>query len=774
MTKPPPDETNACQVEEWFSAGRVGLLLALLLAAAFPGIVTGAQTFFRSDYGVIGFPAMDFLSDAFRSAKLPLWNPYSNCGVPFLAQWGSMCLYPGNLFFFLLPFAWALGTFCLVHLWFGGMGMFLLARRWTGNSIGAALAAIAFAYSGVALACLVWPNYCVALGWMPWLVLAARRAWLEGGKWIPIAALAGTMQMLVGVPELVILTWVLLAGVWLIDRPGEGLELKWLTSFPLMVLLIAALSAAQLLPFFDLLDQSQRDAAFRDMRWPMPVWGWANLFVPLFHYGRTDQLLFMQQGQFFLSSYYLGLGVMAFAFLAGWRQRNRLTWVLLGATGLALVLALGHKGLLYSLLVHVIPSGGIARYPIKFVMLAAFTVPLLAALGVQHFLQDLKERNDRRFRDLTTVVVAVIVEVLILLVVAHWLANPLDRLEDLRLNTAGRLILFGMFVLAFLKGMNPEIAIRLRKIYLSLALMFVAADLLSHLPNQNPTVPVSILTAEFPRSSGQIRPGFTGTFHRAMIRPKAEEVLLRSAVMPWMSDLAGKRLALWSNLNLLENVPKVNGSMTLRQRRQDEIQSALYPRKGRAPEAAGFKDFLGVAWETHPDEPVKWVERGTEEPFVTAGRKVIVSDHVDKIRAYLTSTNFNPRKEVWISRSGNYSDAVAATVTNLIFGLNRVQFEVVADAPTVAVVAQSFNRNWQAWVDGENVRVLRANHAFQAVAIPAGRSVVRFEYVDNPFWKGLGISLLAALLCVVWIGIDWVRGRNEGSVGLPANDESAG
>ncbi len=773
MTTPPPVETGSCELEEWFSPGRVGLLLALLLAAAFPGIVTGTETFFRSDYGVIGFPALDFLADAFRSAKLPLWNPYSNCGVPFLAQWGSMCLYPGNLFFFLLPFSWAVGVFCLLHLWLGGMGMYLLARRWTGSSIAGAVAAVAFAYSGVALACLVWPNYCVALGWMPWLVLTARRAWQVGGRWLPLAALAGTMQMLVGVPELVILTWLMLAALWLVDRPREGPRGKWFAAYPLMVVLIAALSAAQLLPFFDLLEQSQRDASFRDMRWPMPVWGWANLFVPLFHFGRTDQALFMQQGQFFLSSYYLGLGAMAFAFLAAWRQRNRLTWVLLGATGLALVLALGHKGLLYSALIHVIPSGGIARYPIKFVMLAAFTVPLLAAFGVRHFLQDREDRNDRRYRDLTTVIVAVIVEVLILVLVAHWLANPLDRLEDLRLNTAGRLILFGMFMLAFLKGTNAEIAVRLRKIYLTLALMFAAADLLSHLPNQNPVVPAATLTAEIRLPADQVRPGFTGMLHRAMIRPAAEKVLLTSVVMPWSADLTGKRLALWSNLNLLEDVPKVNGSMTLRQGGQDEIQSALYPRTGKAPAAEGLKDFLSVAWETDPAEVVRWRRRPAPEPFVTAGRRVTVATDADEVIAGLVSTNFNPRDQVWISPAdpaadfSAYTTNVSVVVTNLIFGLNRVQFEVVAAAPTVAVVAQSFNRNWQAWVNQESRKVLRANHAFQAVEIPAGRSIVRLEYVDQPFRTGVGISLATGLLCLVWIGLAWrspVKAVPEGKI----------
>lgn len=770
MTTPAPDDNESCELEQWFTAGRVGLLLAALMAAVFPGILIGTETFFRSDYAVIGYPALDFLRDAFRSAKLPLWNPYSNCGAPFLAQWGTMCLYPGNLFFLFLPFTWALGVFCVGHLWLGGMGMYCLAREWTGNRIGAAFAAMIFAFNGVAFSCLIWPNYCVALGWMPWLALASRRAWLEGGRWIPIASLAGATQMIVGVPELVLMTWALLSALWWMDRPEPGrLRLRWGLAFPGMVLLVSALSAAQLMPFFDLLDQSQRDASFRDMRWPMPIWGWANFFVPLFHYGRTDQGLYMQQGQFFLASYYLGLGSLAFAFLGVWRGRDRLTRVLTVATALALVLALGHKGGLYSLLAHGIPSGGIARYPIKFVLLTAFTVPLLAAIGVGQFLRELAARDEQRFRRVTAVIVAVIVEVLILVVLAHVLANRFDRLADLRLNTAGRLILFGLFALAFLKGTNPEIALRLRKIYLTLALLFLGADLATHLPNHCPRIPAAVLSADLREAAPdrETRPRFNGEMARAMILPAAEKALLNSAVMPWEADITGKRLALWSNLNLLEDVPKVNGSMTLRQGFEDQIQSALYPAEGEAPAAEGLKDFLCVRWVTHPTEVVKWTNRPSARPFATAGVRVKFSDDPKAAIAHLISDRFDPRKEVLLASEAGLTNGVAyatntvASVTNLIFGLNRVQFEVEAAEPTVAVVAQSFNRNWMAWVNDQRRPLLRANHAFQAVPVPAGRSVVRLEYVDRPFWTGLGISLLGLLVCGVWIAMDWRREGNE-------------
>jgi hypothetical protein len=155
---------------------RFGLMLAGLLSLWHPGILLGTTTFFYRDYGVLGYPFIHFHRECFWAGELPLWNPLSNCGAPFLAQWGTMTLYPPSLFYLLFPLPWSLGVFCLAHLWLGGLGMFQLARRWMGAGPGPALAGVAFALGGVAQSSLMWPNYTVALGWMPWVVLLVERA----------------------------------------------------------------------------------------------------------------------------------------------------------------------------------------------------------------------------------------------------------------------------------------------------------------------------------------------------------------------------------------------------------------------------------------------------------------------------------------------------------------------------------------------------------------------------------------------------------------------
>ena len=272
---------------DWFTPLRFGILLALLIFAAFPQVLLGLQTFVVRDYGFFAYPLAHFQQECFRRGELPLWDPYNNCGVPFLAQWNTMPLYPPSLIYLLLPLQWSLSFFCLLHLWFAGFGMYFLARRWTGNSFAATFAGVAFAFNGLTLNLLMWPSHIATLSWMPWVVLAVELAWREGGRKIILAAFAGALQMLAGGPEIIFLTWILLLALWIQQLvKGESSRRAMLWRFPLVVALVIVLAAAQLLPFLDLATHSQRSAGYADTRWSMPGWGWVNFLVPM-AFGRT-------------------------------------------------------------------------------------------------------------------------------------------------------------------------------------------------------------------------------------------------------------------------------------------------------------------------------------------------------------------------------------------------------------------------------------------------------------------------------------------------------
>jgi hypothetical protein len=109
-------------------------------------------------------------------------------------------------------------------------------------------------------------------------------------------------------------------------------------------------------------------------------------------------------------------------------------------------------------------------------------------------------------------------------------------------------------------------------------------------------------------------------------------------------------------------------------------------------------------------------------------------------------------------RATNISDA---RITATHWAAQRAQFAVEAATPAMVVIAQSFYHNWRAFVDGRPVPLWRANHAFQALEVPAGRHEVTLVYQDTAFHFGVIISTLTGITCLVLLS------RRDGS--RPAN-----
>ena len=752
-----------------FTPWRFALFLGLCLIAAFPHVWTGAQTLIFRDFGVLAYPVVHAHHESFWRGELPMWNPLSNCGVPFLAQWGTMALYPFSLFYLLLPLPWSLNAFCLGHLFLAGLGMYFLARQWVGDSFGAAFAGTAFVFNGVTLSCLIWPNYMVALGWMPWVVLLVERAGKEGGRLVIGAPFVASLQLLAGVPELVVLTWLLIAGIWfqslVRDRQNRKLAIVRIAA---IILLTTCLISAQLLPFIDLLSQSQRTVDFGTSKWSMSAWGLGNLVFPLLRCFLTAQGVYFQMGQQFMTSTYLGLTTLMFALTAFFFVRNSRVWLLAGLGVLGVVMAMGENGFVFPWFKRMIPLLGIGRYPIKFVLITSFVVPLLAAYGVRWIRAVINEfpknttENSRlngvllsRFRYLIFVAGGLILLTGGLFWIGHRYPTEFDNWPALWRCAGWRIaLLVGGVGLVYLQWVAGRFAVQRFATFAILGV--VVTDALSHVPHQNPTIPSSSVAPGIWELNNNTAPPRHGE-GRVMISPHAEQVLLMSSVPDLYNDFIGKRLAVWSNLNLLDGIPKVNGSATLQIREQKEIQSRLYASTNS--EFQGLKDFLGVSQETAEDQIVEWSSRPGSLPLVTAGQKPVFEDDAAALEA-LTTPSFNPREAVFLPKNLEQAitvrDSTDAKVLSARVSNHRIEADVEATEASLVVLAQSFYHSWRAYVDGEAVPLWRANVAFQVLQIPAGRHTIEVVYEDQAFRLGLTISGIALLVSCVLL-VRWPR-----------------
>ena len=741
------------RASNWFTPARFGILLGLLIFAAFPQVLLGMETFVIRDYGFFSYPVAHFQRDCFWRGELPFWDPFSNCGTPFLAQWNTLPLYPPALIYLALPLTWSLSFFCLLHLWFAGFGMYQLARRWTGNDFAAAFAGVAFAFNGLTLNLLMWPSHIATLSWMPWVVLAVEGAWREGGRKIFLAAIVGALQMLAGGPETIFLTWIFLLILWTQQFvKGESPRIGMLWRFPAIVAVVILLAAVQLLPFLDLAAHSQRETGFADTRWSMPAWGWVNFLVPMAFGSTRDMGVFFQYGQNWTSSYYPGIGTLWLALLAVWTLRERRVWLLGAGAGVALVFAFGEHTPIYPALRRIIPQLSLMTYPVKYLTLVAFFAPLLAAFALARQ-QNLQNGEQRKFSGPAVLIGSILLALLAGILFWAWrFPFPTDDVRATLFNGTTRawFLLMTGALLVFLTQPSKSGP----RWIAPLILVLVAwLDVLTHEPTQNPTAPPPIYTFGLAREKLAMNPQPELGGSRAMLTPMAEWQFVHSAISSPQNNFIIGRLCYGANCNLLDAVPKVDGFFSLTPRENDDVLSLFYTRTNA--DFPGLEDFMGVSQISAPDQIFQWQSRSNFLPLVTAGQKPVFLDDTDTLRA-LVQPDFDGGKIVFLPPETKslvtVSNQTSAKILDSKCGNQTVDIEVEAAEPSLVVVAQTYYHDWHARLDGADGReplLLRANHAFQAVEIPAGKHHIHFYYEDRAFEAGAAVSMVAWLGCLI-------------------------
>jgi hypothetical protein len=103
---------------------------------------------------------------------------------------------------------------------------------------------------------------------------------------------------------------------------------------------------------------------------------------------------------------------------------------------------------------------------------------------------------------------------------------------------------------------------------------------------------------------------------------------------------------------------------------------------------------------------------------------------------------------------------LAPSATIRRYGERLVEVEVETQVGALLVLLDANAPGWTASVTGSPAPVLTANVAFRAVAVPAGRHLVRFEYTPPHWHAGVATSAVAGLALGAWLaGSAWSATR---------------
>ena len=117
----------------------------------------------------------------------------------------------------------------------------------------------------------------------------------------------------------------------------------------------------------------------------------------------------------------------------------------------------------------------------------------------------------------------------------------------------------------------------------------------------------------------------------------------------------------------------------------------------------------------------------------------------------MTSLGFRPRSYAIVDQpiAGLPADAaLQSPVPHVVqHTLHKVAMKVQLTQPGLLILGDVYYPGWQAFVDGRETTIYRANYVMRAVFVPAGEHVVEFLYRPRSLQLGAAVSVMA-LVCV--------------------------
>jgi hypothetical protein len=395
------DPPSANEGRGWRRTDRVAAAaITVAVAVLFLGVLIGQQHLW-GDFVTWYFPSHEYAIERIRHGALPLWNPYLDCGMPFLGEADHGTLYPPSLL--LLPFAGdrhlffrALEFFTLLHLVGAGLALHALLRFLGCRPTAALTGGIVFALGGVFVARSAQLSLVTAQAWLPVVLKGAfqtlqarpearRRGALAVALGVGMIGLSGSPSTLtiaaVGLAVLTVTAAAVAARArdWRPAVAGTAVAV-------LAALLGLGLSGAQIAPMFEFVKASERMAyTYAEVAaFSLEPDNLVMLLLPRFNgWLAYDEPSYWGSGNFSEVSGYTGLLSLALVALAlRFRpMRETIPWAVLALFGLWL--ALGPHGGLQWLLFRYLPWIGMMRAPGRYLVLWALGISVLAGLGVE-------------------------------------------------------------------------------------------------------------------------------------------------------------------------------------------------------------------------------------------------------------------------------------------------------------------------------------------------------------------------------------------------------
>lgn len=771
-------------VERRFAPGACALLLLGAGTLFFwPILIDGRVPVFRDILDTTA-PLGQYIGERLRAGHLPQWFPYDGLGEPFIGQLNESAFHPSSWLYAVLPLAAALRWQLLLGYLAAAFGQLLFARKLGLSWTAAALAAIAFAFSGYAISLSNVVPYLWGMATLPWLGLCAAEVSTRERPWPWVAALALSWATVVVAGDS---HSALFGGVIALFAGAQSGSLRRLPLCILASLLAIGLAGAELLPAIDIVRAGPRTGwnSAESLRllstyWALHPYRLPELLFPGWLPTRTTLLLANsspEESGVWALSVYAGSMVAALALL-GLVGKNRRGALSAALALFGLWMAIGIHGGLEPLLRRAVPPLSALRYPEKYLSLWTMGLSLAAAAGLDH----LRERPRWRFPAALGAVAAACALAAVLLpadaALRVWPQLARTPQHIAWVHGAWHDALLGA-ALASAAAALILAGARRRPALLALLPVVVFFDLWLANGATIGVAPAAVLTDA---------PRFCVSARREGAGPDGLRVLNATTRDRSVEEMENAGVWAALSLNLLEpassklcGIPSV-WSYSILSNESREVRRVLGRQHLELNPALALYGVGLVVRALPEDRPIPQ-ETVVDALEISPARKLLLIRRPAAPRAYAAvprwiADDAGARRAVWtrglslveaplLTGEGPAFDGSGAAGT---VGIARYQpEEVILDAQMTragAVVLNDFDApGWTATLDGAPARIYRANALVRGVLVPKGAHRIEMRYQLPRLRAGLALSGGSLLVCALLIALGARRGKAASAEG---------
>lgn len=152
-----------------------GVAFFILVVIVWSDPLLARRNFAGRDLIAYNLPMEKVIHDAYGRGRFPLWVSEISGGRPLLPNPNAGAMYPIRILTSPLPFPIAAKLFPALHWALAGIGMVVLSRAFRRSRGGAWIAAVTYAFSGVAVSAVFFPHILPGMSLLPWIVWALVR-----------------------------------------------------------------------------------------------------------------------------------------------------------------------------------------------------------------------------------------------------------------------------------------------------------------------------------------------------------------------------------------------------------------------------------------------------------------------------------------------------------------------------------------------------------------------------------------------------------------------